>query len=117
MEGLYLNCGMSSRGIQLSGGIGREMANLIVNGYTDVDMFTYDINRFHKSYIQQEKWLKESVHEAEVRIYYVRYPTLQRFAARNMRLSSLHSRLAEAGAFFGAAGGFERPMFFLPGKY
>ena len=36
---------MSSRGIQLSGGMGREMANLIVNGYTEVDMFTYDINR------------------------------------------------------------------------
>ena len=61
--------------------------------------------------------MEESVHEAEVRIYYVRYPTLQRFASRNLKLSSLHSRLEEAGAFFGATGGHERPLFFLAGWF
>ena len=29
MEGLFLNCAMNSRGIQLSGGIGNEMAQLL----------------------------------------------------------------------------------------
>ena len=73
--------------------------------------------RFHQSYIGNQKWLEESVHEAEVRIYYVRYPTLQRFASRKLKLSSLHSRLEEAGAFFGATGGHERPLFFLAGWF
>ena len=71
--------------------------------------------RFHQSYIGNQKWLEESVHEAEVRTYYVRYPTLQRLASRNLKLSPFHSRLEEAGAFFGATGGHERPLFFLTG--
>ena len=29
VEGLFLNCAMNSRGIQLSGGIGNEMAQLL----------------------------------------------------------------------------------------
>ena len=29
VEGLFLNCAMNSRGIQLSGGIGNEMARLL----------------------------------------------------------------------------------------
>ena len=45
VDGLYYNLGMSSRGIQLSGGMGREMANLIVSGCTSEDMFSYNINR------------------------------------------------------------------------
>ena len=47
VDGLYYNTNMCSRGIQLSGGMGREMANLIVSGCTDVDMFSYDINRYY----------------------------------------------------------------------
>ena len=46
VDGLYYNTNMCSRGIQLSGGMGREMANLIVSGCTEVDMFSYDINRY-----------------------------------------------------------------------
>ena len=57
---------MNSRGIQLSGGFGREMANLIVDGVTQIDMFGYNITRFQDSYIHNQKWLEESTHEAIV---------------------------------------------------
>ena len=38
VAGLYLNCIMNSRGIQMSGGLGREMAELMVNNMTTLDM-------------------------------------------------------------------------------
>lgn len=57
---------MNSRGIQLSGGFGREMANLIVDGVTQIDMFGYNITRFQDSYVRNQKWLEETTHEAIV---------------------------------------------------
>lgn len=113
ITGLYLNCAMSSRGIQASGGMGREMAKLISENYTDIDMFTYDLKRFQKFYVGDDTWRKESVHESELRSYWAKVPTLQRLAGRNLRFSPLHEKLLAKGAFFGQAGGFERPMFFL----
>ncbi len=113
VTGLYYNCGMSSRGIQLSGGMGREMANLIVSGKPSIDMFMYDINRFHSSYISNRRWQEETIHEGEVRTYWVKYPTLQRMAGRNLHHSPFHAQLMSQGAFFGSAGGIERPLFFL----
>ena len=66
VEGLFLNCAMNSRGIQLSGGVGKEMANLIVDGVTSIDMSGYSIRRFQDAYINNEKWLDERTHEAIV---------------------------------------------------
>ena len=57
---------MNSRGIQLSGGVGKEMANLIVDGVTSIDMSGYNITRFQDSYIRSKKWLDERTHEAIV---------------------------------------------------
>ena len=63
-----MNCAMNSRGIQLSGGVGKEMANLIVDGVTSVDMSGYNITRFQDSYVRNKKWLDERTHEAIVSI-------------------------------------------------
>ena len=68
VDGLYLNCAMNSRGIQLSGGVGKEMANLIVDGVTKIDMSGYSITRFQDAYIKNKKWLDEYTHEAIVSI-------------------------------------------------
>jgi sarcosine dehydrogenase len=93
--------------------MGREMANLIVDRTTSIDMFGYDINRFQKSYVSNDDWRHQSTHESELRTYWVKFPTLQKMSGRNMRLGPLHQRLSEAGAFFGNTGGFERPLFYL----
>ena len=69
--------------------------------------------RFHRSYLTNERWQKESIHEAEVLTYWVKYPTLQRMSGRNLKHSPIHEKMAENGAFFGSAGGYERPLFFL----
>ena len=83
---------MSSRGIQLSGGMGREMANLITENTTKIDMFNYDLTRFQEAYVRNDQWRRETVHEGEVITYWPKPPTLQRLGGRNMRQSPLHDR-------------------------
>ena len=73
----------------------------------------YIVFRFHRSYLTNKKWQEESIHEAEVLTYWVKYPTLQRMSGRNLKHSPIHQKMAENGAFFGSAGGYERPLFFL----
>ncbi len=66
VDGLYVNCGMNSRGIQASGGIGREMATLIDTGSSLVDMYNFDVTRFQDEVANSERWLKEGTHETQV---------------------------------------------------
>ena len=65
--GLFFNCAMNSRGIQASGGLGREMATLVCEGRTDVDLFSHDISRFQDAYVGDQRWQDEGTHEKEVR--------------------------------------------------
>jgi dimethylglycine dehydrogenase len=107
---------MNSRGMQFSGGIGKEMSNLIVDGTTSVDMFGYDLARFpNAKHLSDPDWVHQTTHESEVRSYWIGYPTRQRFAGRNVRKSPLWEDCLRAGAFFGQCGGqWEVPKFYLP---
>jgi len=114
VSGLFLNCAMNSRGIQLSGGMGNEMSKLLVKGTTSLNMAGYDIKRFHNQLTNDRDWVRERTQERHVRVYWPPYPSQQPLAARNRFLSPLHTAMAERGAFFGESGGWERPQFFLP---
>ena len=61
---------MNSRGIQASGGLGREMATLVCEGRTDIDLFTHDVARFMDAYVDNPRWEDEGVHESEVRVVF-----------------------------------------------
>ena len=67
VSGLYFNCALNSRGIQASGGYGKELANLISSGSTEIDMFSVDVARFQDSYLSNQDWLDQGTHESGVR--------------------------------------------------
>ena len=112
VKGLYLNCGHNSLGITASAGCGKEVANWIIDGYPEKDMFNYDINRFHNSYTNNEKWIKNSSHEAYTKNYNVVWPHDEYLSGRNLLIDPLHNTLSDKGAFFGSSGGIERPLYF-----
>ena len=68
VEGLFLNCGMCSRGVQMSAGYGSELANIVVDGAPSVDLFGYDIKRLPRALIGNDKWLRERCHETMVHV-------------------------------------------------
>ena len=77
---------MNSRGVQLSGGLGKEMSNLIADGVTKIDMSGMSITRFQDAYINDRKWLDEYTHEAIVRymnVSLICYPTSQKSNVSN----------------------------------
>ena len=113
VRGLFLNCVMNSRGIQLSGGLARQLAELLVTGRTSLDMHNYDIKRFPYRLRADRDWCEAKTQERHVKTYHVPIPWDQPLAARGALLSPLHHTLASRGAFYGVSAGWERPLLFL----
>ncbi|XP_002158472.3 sarcosine dehydrogenase, mitochondrial [Hydra vulgaris] len=112
VRGYYHNCGFNSAGIMLSGGCANELAKWVIHGNPDLDMWSYDIRRFHHSLIVNEKWNREKSHEAYAKNYSMQFPNDEPLASRNMRLDPFHQVLKEAGCFYQERHGWERPGWF-----
>ena len=112
VRGLYLNCALNSRGVQMSGGLGREMAELVVKSRTSLDLHRYDIKRFPAHLRRNKQWVADKTQERHVKTYHVPVPWDQPLAQRALLTSPLHQHTKAAGAFFAVAAGWERPQFF-----
>jgi len=111
----FVACGMNSMGIMLSGGLGLESANWIIDGSPDLDIFSFDIARFHPDCnlnSAQPTWLFDRSHESYAKTYAIVYPKDEPLAGRNCRLSGVHDTLEERGCIFQERHGFERPGYF-----
>ncbi len=67
------------------GGCGKELANWIVHGRPEVDMYGYDIRRFCPQVSANSKWVKERSHESYAKNYAMLFPHDEPLAARNMK--------------------------------
>ena len=82
VAGLFLNCVMNSRGIQMSGGLGREMARLVATGETGLDLHAVDVKRFPRQLRGDAAWVRTKTQEKHVKTYHVPVPWDQPLAAR-----------------------------------
>jgi glycine cleavage system aminomethyltransferase T/glycine/D-amino acid oxidase-like deaminating enzyme len=111
VKNLYTCCGFNSIGIASSGGAGRVTAEWIINGHINEDLFSLDIKRFQKFH-SSKKFIMERVTETLGDLYGMHWPFKQHLTSRNEKLLPYHDELKKAGACFGVAGGFERPMWY-----
>eukprot|EP00941_MAST-03F_sp_MAST-3F-sp1_P003798 g3798.t1 len=112
--GFYLGCGFNSAGMMLGGGCGRELAKWVTQGYPDLDMFSYDINRFHPSCNQDLKWVVDRSHESYAKNYAVVFPHDQPLAGRGKRKDPIFRLMQQDGCVWQERLGWERPGYFHP---
>ncbi len=111
VRGFFLACGMNSVGIATGGGVGRALAEWIINGEPTMDLWPVDIRRFSR--IQDNtRSLRERAPETLGLHYAIAYPGREHQTSRNLRLSPLHHRLAAQGAHFDTIMGWERASWF-----
>ena len=111
VKNLYTCCGFNSIGIASSGGAGRVTAEWMINGHINEDLFSLDIKRFQKFH-SSKKFIMNRVTETLGDLYGMHWPYKQHETSRNEKLLPYHEELKKAGACFGVAGGFERPMWY-----
>jgi 4-methylaminobutanoate oxidase (formaldehyde-forming) len=115
VNNLYTCCGFNSIGIASSGGAGRVTAEWMINGYMNEDLYSLDIKRFQKFH-SNKKFIMNRVTETLGDLYDMHWPYKQHKTSRNQRLLPYHEELKKAGACFGQAGEYERPMWYALGE-
>lgn len=111
LNGFFVACGMNSVGIASGGGVGRALAEWILEGKPTMDLWPVDIRRF-APFHNNIKALRERVPEVLGLHYAIAYPHREYRTARGLRRTVLHDRLAEKHAYFGERMGWERPSWF-----
>ncbi|MDP6164741.1 MAG: FAD-dependent oxidoreductase [Gammaproteobacteria bacterium] len=99
-------------GIGESGGHGKILADIIVEGQSEWDSWYTDPRRFTQ-YANTELTCMMAVEDYQNEFHY-HYPHEQRPAGRLARTTPLYSELQQAGAIFGRVNGWERVLMFKP---
>src|SRR5204863_261748 len=92
-------------------GVGRIMAEWIVDGEPSMDAWKMDIRRFGAHYSSRRYTLARAT-EIYSTYYDIHYPGEERSSARGLRLPPTYERLAALGCEFGEKSGWERPNWF-----
>ncbi|HEX9090167.1 MAG TPA: FAD-dependent oxidoreductase, partial [Anaerolineales bacterium] len=114
-RGMWIAAGMSLNGYGGAGGIGKLMAEWIVEGEPSQDVYAYRATRFGNYYANPE-YAAERTREGVKYYYRLRFPNDENEWARPHRISPVHYRLQELGAVFGEKFGWERVNYFDPGN-
>ncbi len=113
LKNYFVAAGLNSIGILTGGGLGRVVAQWIVDGKPDVDVTGFNIDRMRK-YQAEPRYRESRSVEALGMVYRVHYPNRPMLSARGQKLSPLHERLAARGAYFREVSGWEGADWFAP---
>ena len=113
VRGFWVAAGFCAHGLAGAGGLGRLVAEWIVDGTPSLDVWHMDSRRFGAAYRSRAYALARTKEVYET-YYDVRYPGHERQAGRPLRVSPAYPRLRELGAVFGEKAGWERANWFEP---
>ena len=107
VAGFWVAAGFCAHGIAGSGGMGKLVAEWIVEGQPGLDAWGLDSRRFGPQY-RSRRYTLERTTEIYATYYDVKYPGHERLAGRPLRQSPLYARHLGLGAAFGEKSGWER---------
>ncbi len=111
IKGFWVACAFCAHGLAGAGGIGKVMAEWIIEGHPEWDVWHLDVRRFGSNYTSQDYIVKRTI-ETYSKYYDVRYPNGERISGRNLRLSPVYQRHRGLRASFGEKTGWERVNWF-----
>jgi 4-methylaminobutanoate oxidase (formaldehyde-forming) len=111
VKGFWVACAFCAHGLAGAGGIGKVMAEWIVDGNPEWDMWRLDVRRFGPNYNNLD-YVAARTFETYTQYYDIHYPGEERISRRNVRTSPTYFRLRDLGCSFGEKMGWERPNWY-----
>jgi glycine cleavage system T protein len=111
VRGFFVAAGFCAHGIAGAGGVGEVIAQWIVEGEPELDVWKMDIRRFGGHYASR-RYARDRAYEVYATYYDIHYPNEERLAGRPLKMAPTYGRLAALGAEFGEKAGWERPNWF-----
>ena len=109
----FFHCNTFSFGIAQGGGAGKAIAEWILDGRPEFDIWSIDRRRY-KEYATTRYTIDKAI-EVYQNEYAMGFPFEERPAGRPAYTSPLYDKLLSKGAYYGARGGWERPIWFDTG--
>jgi 4-methylaminobutanoate oxidase (formaldehyde-forming) len=113
LKNYFVAAGLNSIGILTGGGIGRAMAQWIVDGRPDIDITGINMDRLH-AYQSNPDYRARRTVESLGMVYQTHYPGRSMQTARGAKLSPLHARLVPRRAYFRDVSGWEGADWYAP---
>jgi len=111
LRGYWLAAGFNSTGIQNGPGAGKALAEWIMSGNMPMDLTDVDARRIYTG-LNARCYAASKAAETLSHAYAMHWPYLRKSAARGLRRTPYYEHLNTAGAQFGSANGWERPLYF-----
>lgn len=115
LRGFYVAAGGSINGIAGAGGVGKLLAEWILEGAPSIDTHEMNVRRFGP-HTKNLHYLSEHCREVYRYYYHLHYPNDENEWGRPLCTSPFYPRLKELGAIFGEKNGWERVNYFNPGQ-
>jgi glycine cleavage system aminomethyltransferase T/glycine/D-amino acid oxidase-like deaminating enzyme len=116
VKDLFVATGFNSVGIAANGGVGKVVAQWILDRRPPMDLSDVDIRRA-LPFQANRRYLHDRTVETLGLLYAMHWPYYQYTTARGVRRTPLHDRLLAAGACMGETAGWERPNWYAtPGS-
>jgi glycine cleavage system aminomethyltransferase T/glycine/D-amino acid oxidase-like deaminating enzyme len=111
VDGLFVAAGFCAHGLAGAGGVGRAMAEWILAGEPQMDLWPMDVRRFG-AHVRSPRFTLARARESYETYYDIKFPGHERRAGRPLRRSSAYAWHVAHGAAFGEKAGWERVNFY-----
>jgi len=110
--GYWVACGVMAGFLQ-GGGVGKSLAEWIIHGEPEADVWGMDIARYG-AFASNRQYIRETTGQFYTRRFVMTYPNEQLPAGRPLKTAPAHDAMTAAGAHWGVSWGLEVPLYFAP---
>ncbi|MFX0541093.1 GcvT family protein [Roseovarius sp. S4756] len=111
-RGYWCACAVMAGFLQ-GGGVGKSLAEWIIEGEPEADVFGMDVARYG-DFAQNKRFIRETTGQFYSRRFVMTYPNEQLPAGRPLKMAPAHDAMSTAGARWGVSYGLEVPLYFAP---
>ncbi len=111
VDGFWVAAGFCAHGIAGAGGMGRVVADWVLDGQPPMDLWEMDVRRFGRQYRSPRYTLARVVENYET-YYDIKYPGHERQSGRPLRTSPAYPSHVAAEAEMGEKSGWERVSYY-----
>lgn len=109
-RGYWCACAVMAGFLQ-GGGVGKSLAEWIIHGEPEADVFGMDVARYG-DFANNKQFIRETTGQFYTRRFVMTYPNEQLPAGRPLKMAPAHDAMTEAGCQWGASWGLEVPLYF-----
>ncbi|MEM7643541.1 MAG: FAD-dependent oxidoreductase [Pseudomonadota bacterium] len=110
--GYWCACAVMAGFLQ-GGGVGKSLAEWMIHGEPEADVFGMDVARYG-AFAENKEFIKQTTGQFYTRRFIMTYPNEQLPAGRPLKMAPAHADMDAAGCQWGASWGLEVPLYFAP---